>query len=642
MLGLALAEDRSECGWRPPPAAGGSDLRKPVQRLTAVFRRGLFGLTLFTFFVDVLLLVQPIYMLQVYDRVLASGSIETLLYISLMAAGALLLLGVVDAVRSMMAGRLAAEMEVEAGGDALIASLGGQRARLGDVQPLRDLGAVRGFISSKGILAYLDLPFAPLFILMLYVIHPHLFWMTTIGAVVLTLMALANQWATTKQASDSSDSTMNAMLSAQAFARNAESINAMGMTGNVISAWGRAEAVSLEAQDRMNWTNSVFAGASRVIRLGLQIAILGYGGYLVLKGEMTSGMIFASSLISGRGLQPIDQVIGGWRGFVEARKAWSRLKTALERNAADRIATDLPPPTGRIRLDQLVVYAPGVAAGAAPEPLLKRVSADIAAGECIVVIGPSGAGKSTLVRALVGAVPLNSGVIRIDGADIRTWDRERLGRHFGYLAQEVDLLPGTVAENIARFTPGSNGEAIVAAAKMAHVHELILGLPKGYDTVIGPAGQQLSGGQRQRVGLARAFFGAPKILILDEPNANLDTDGELALDQAVQEARAAGTTVLIVTQRRPIAERADKIMILRDGAVEDFGPRADVVARQMQRAAQAQQAQQAQQAANAQTNLARVPPTGGAAPAGTAVSTAGTGTGRFPTVIGGGAKLAGE
>lgn len=560
-------------------------MRKSADRLRTVFRRGLLGLTVFTFIVDLLLFVQPVYMLQVYDRVLASGSVETLVFISLIAGAALVLLGVVDAVRGMMAVRIAAQMEVEIGGDTLTAAINSPRAGLGDVQPLRDLATVRGFISGRAILSYLDLPFAPLFIALLYLIHPHLFWMTVLGAAILTLLALLNQAATSRQSSVAAERGMSAMLSAQAFARSAESIYAMGMAGNVIGAWGRDEAASLQAQDGVGRTNAIFAGLSRVIRLGLQIAILGYGGYLVIDGQMTGGMIFASSLISGRGLQPIDQVIGNWRGFVDFRKAWKRLTGALDTNAADRATTELPAPAGRLTIDQLVVFPPNAAPGSGSEPLLKRISAVIQPGECVAVIGQSGAGKSTLARAVVGALPPRAGAIRIDGADIRTWDRERLGRHYGYLAQEVDLLPGTIAANIARFSPEARGEDIVAAAKKAKVHDLILGLANGYDTVIGPAGQQLSGGQRQRIGLARAFYGSPRLLVLDEPNANLDAEGDLALERALEQARGDGVTVMIVTQRRPIADKADKIMILRDGAIEDFGPRAEVFARQAQKAA---------------------------------------------------------
>ncbi|KQT62050.1 MULTISPECIES: type I secretion system permease/ATPase [unclassified Aureimonas] len=561
--------------------------QRPKDRLYGTLRSGVVVLAIFTFVVDILLFVQPVYMLQVYDRVLPSGSIETLIYISLIALIMLILLGVMEAVRSMIAARIAARVDVEIGSDTLVAAMSHQRAAMGDVQPLRDLGTVRNFISTKAILAYLDLPFAPVFIGILYFIHPHLFFLTVGGAVILALLAIFNQMATSA-AGGGAENSAAAMLAAQAFARSSETIRAMGMTRNVIGTWGREEASSLRRQEQVNAINAGFSGASRAFRLALQIAILGYGGYLVVEGQMTAGMIFASSLISGRGLQPIDQVIGGWRGFVETRGAWKRVCMALDSTASEDDRTELPIPRGRITLDQVVVYPPS-----GGEPLLKRISATIPAGERIAIVGPSGAGKSIVSRTIVGAIRPQSGVVRVDGADIRTWRSEQLGRYFGYLSQDVDLLPGTIAENIARFDPNALDEQIVAAAQKAQVHDLILNLPRGYNTVIGPTGQQLSGGQRQRIGLARAFFGNPKMLVLDEPNANLDSDGELALERALDTARLDGITAIVVTQRRHIADKADKVMIIRDGMIEDYGPRNDVYARQSQKAKERQEAVEA-------------------------------------------------
>lgn len=555
-------------------------MNTPSARLASIVFPGILGLGAFTFVVDMLLLVQPLYMLQVYDRVLTSGSIETLAFISLIAIAALILLAVADTVRAMMAGRIAAKLEVEIGPDMLMASMAGPRASLGDVQPIRDLGIVRGFIAGRGVFAFLDLPFAPVFIGVLYFVHPNLFLLTLGGAILLAVVALTNHRATVKAAGQAAETTLAATLAAQSFARNSESLRAMGMTGNVIRSWGMQAANSLIAQERMNRVNSVFAGFSRFLRLGLQIAILGYGAYLVVAGQMTAGMIFAASLISGRALQPIDQVIGGWKGFTDARRAWSRLKAGLDTHAVARPATDLPAPVGRLEVEQLVVFAPN-APGA--EPLLKRISARFEPGDCVAVIGPSGAGKTTLVRTLIGAIEPRSGAVRIDGGDLRNWDGEKLGRFVGYLAQDVELLPGTIAENIARFTPEEAGAAVIVAAQRAQVHELIQKLPKGYNTPIGPGGLQLSGGQRQRIGLARAFFGSPRILVLDEPNASLDGDGDLALERALTDAKKDRVTVVIVTQRLSIATKADSILILEDGAIEDYGPRLEVIARQNQR-----------------------------------------------------------
>lgn len=554
--------------------------------LVALTTKGVIGLLVFSFIVNLLLLVQPLYMLQIYDRVLTSGSFDTLLFISLLAAGALLLLGLLDAIRAIIASRVAARIEVEVGESALLAAMNAPKASLGDVQPLRDLATVRNFIGGRAIFAWLDLPFAPFFIVILYLIHPHLFWMTLIGALVLGALALANERATAKVGAEASEKTMSAQLVAQSLVRNAETLGAMGMVRNAVGVWGQNAAGSMIALDRMNRRNALFAGISRILRMGLQLAILGYGGYLVINGEMTAGMIFASSLISGRALQPIDQVIAGWRGVTETRRAWQRLKQALSYYENARAFTQLPPLQGALQIDKLIVFPPNVKGA---NPLLKGVSLDIAAGDCLVIIGPSGAGKSTLARAIVGALKPANGSISVDGADIRNIDPDQFGAHVGYLAQDVELLPGTVSQNIARFDPRKRDDEVITAARKAQVHDLVNSLPSGYDTTLGPGGLQLSGGQRQRIGLARAFFGSPRLVVLDEPNSHLDAEGEQALERAIRSVKADGVTVVVVTQRRGILELADKIAILKEGGLQDFGTKQDVMARQ----AKAQSARQA-------------------------------------------------
>ncbi|MBB3810016.1 type I secretion system permease/ATPase [Pseudochelatococcus contaminans] len=556
-----------------------------IDNVIQIARSGLFRLFLISAVVNVLLLVQPLYMLQIYDRVLSSASYDTLLYISILAGGAVLLLGILDALRGIISGRISARVGIAGSEQALRASLKSSYAPLGDIQPLRDLAMIRGFIGGKPILGFMDMPFAPLFIGILYFIHPNLFWLTIIGAVALLIVALANQWMSERALGRAGDDSISAGLMAQGFARSADSITVMGMVRNVTLAWGEREGKAMAQQGAANDLSSIFAGISRVLRMGLQIAVLGYGGYLVLEQEMTAGMIFAASLISGRGLQPIDQVIGGWKAFADFRKAWKRLSEALGDDSVDREPTALPAPAGRIEVEKLVVTTPGSRQG---DPILKGVSAVIPAGTCVVLIGPSGAGKSTLARAIVGAVKPWSGIVRIDGADITQWDQDVLGRYIGYLAQDADMLPGTVSQNIARFNPNVDDEAIVRAAQTAGAHDVILGLPNGYNTWIGPEGVRLSGGQRQRVGLARAFFGSPKLLVLDEPNANLDADGEQALDRALQAARARGTTVIIVTQRKLVADRADRVMVIREGHIEDYGTRQELMERQAARARAAQ------------------------------------------------------
>lgn len=540
--------------------------------------RAIGDIAVFSFVINLLLLVMPLYMLQVYDRVLASASLDTLVFLSMIAGVAILVMAILEIVRSIYAGRVANRLDVGYGGLAFRRALDGERAALGDIQPLRDLTALRGFVGSRLLFTLFDLPFAPFFIAILYLIHPILFLMTLIGALVLGGLAVANQFATGKSGKTASEDGMIAQAAAQGFMRSSESIRAMGMGENAVLAWGARHAQSLKASDRVNRTNALFAGLSRAIRIGLQIAILGVGAWLVLDGKMTAGMIFASSIISGRALQPIDQLVGSWKPIIEARRAWKRFSGVLESGAMDRPGTALPDPEGRLGVENLTYYN---IRSAGAEPLIKRIGFAVAPGEAIGVIGPSGAGKSTLLRLLVGALRPDSGSIRIDGTDLANWNRISLGTHIGYLAQEVELLPGTVAENIVRFAPEYDEKTLWSAAEKAHCFDLIKRLPQGFDTELGPGKMNLSGGERQRIGLARAFYGSPRFLFLDEPNASLDAEGDVALEKALAEARADGVTVLVVTQRSSIARYLDKMLVINNGQLEDFGPRDEVLARRV-------------------------------------------------------------
>jgi PrtD family type I secretion system ABC transporter len=550
-----------------------------VSLFKAIFKRSLVEIGIFCLILNVLVLIQPIYMLQIYDRVLGSANTYTLYFRTIIAVAALALMGVIEIVRQNYANRMAARLEPALGSYALIAASHSANAALGDIQPLRDLATVRTFMSSRLLFAIYDLPFAPLFLVVLYFIHPGICLLTIVGVIVLSLVAWLNQSTTTASSKAFSEKSIAAAITAQAFVRSAETIRAMGMGMNSLERWGASQADSLKALDSVNGINAFYGALSRALRILLQIATLGLGAYYVLQNEMTGGMIFASSLIAGRALQPLDQLIGGWRQIVDAQTAWKRLKTSIGAVAdRSRQVTELPAPKGDIQVENLVYNAPNAQRNS--EPLLKRLNFRVPAGSIVAIVGPSGAGKSTLARLLVGAIEPTMGNVRLDGADIKQWDRQKLGRYMGYLAQDADMLPGTIAENVSRFSPGVNDEEIVKAAKMANVHELILALPGGYNTVLGPSGLTLSGGQRQRIGLARAFFGNPRIIVLDEPNANLDADGDAALDRSMIEAKKAGATVIIVTQRKAVADRVDQIMIIRDGAIEDYGPKAAVAENQ--------------------------------------------------------------
>lgn len=546
---------------------------------------------LFSAAMNTLVLILPLYMLQVYDRVLPAANLDTLAYLSLLALSSLLLFGVLEVVRSVYASQLAARLDVSLGASSFLAAMSGPRAGLGDVQALRDLATLRGFIASRTIFFLFDLPFGPIFVGLLYFVHPLLFLVTVIGAVLMVAIAVLNQIASSRPSKEAADNLSASMNSAQAFARNFETVRALGMVSNAIEFWGIRFSDSLHASDGLARINAFYGGVSRTTRSVLQIAILGVGAYLVLHNEMTAGMIFASSMISARALQPLDQIVGSWRQITDANLAWKRL--SVSQSGPDKQENPaLPSPDGVLSADQIVYHLPGSADGAMP--LIKRVTFEVPAGQTVAIVGPSQAGKSTLARLIVGAIQPRSGAIRLDGGDIRNWDPEELGRHIGYLPQDVELFPGTIAQNIARFEPDASDEKLVQAARKAQVHELIMGQRNGYSTVIGPAGVRLSGGERQRIGLARAFYGDPKILVLDEPNANLDSDGEAALERAIIQARSRKTTVLVITHRPSLASKCDRILMLLNGQVEIYGLTKDVLDELAQRRARAAAAAAAQ------------------------------------------------
>ncbi len=460
----------------------------------------------------------------------------------------------------------------------MIGALNGSRAGLGDVQPLRDLTTIRGLIASRSIFFLFDLPFGPFFIAVLYLIHPLLFMLTLGGALIMIAIAGLNQWATSRLDREAAEGLIGATNAAQSFARNMETVRALGMMGNVVELWGARFVDSIEAADRVARTNALFGGLTKSVRIMLQMGNLGTAAYLVLNHEITAGMIFASSLVAGRALQPLDQIVGSWRQLRDAGRAWQRIR-ALEAYHDDKQAPDIamPAPKGFFQAEKLIYFVPGADPGM--PPLIKGLSFAANPGEAVAIIGPSQAGKSTLARLAVGAISPRSGVVRLDGSDISNWDSDELGKHLGYLAQDVELFPGTIGANIARFDPDARDEDIIKAAQYAHVHDLILGQKNGYSTMIGPTGVRLSGGERQRIGLARALYGEPKLVVLDEPNANLDSEGEAALEQAILETKERGAMVMIITHRPSIAAKCDRVLLLKAGQIELYGPAADVLQR---------------------------------------------------------------
>ncbi|MEM1040046.1 MAG: type I secretion system permease/ATPase [Pseudomonadota bacterium] len=550
-----------------------SELEKARKRFIGV----LWAIGGFSLVVNLLLLTMPLYMLQIYDRILPSRSMDTLIFLSLIAGAALLVLGILEGVRGVMASRAAAALETGLGPAALRVSLGGGNtpSTAGvEAGAMRDLATVRAFISSRAMFSLMDLPFAPIFIAILYFIHPTIFWVTIGGAAVLLGLAAANQWLTARPTTQYLAQQGGALATAQALSANGTTVRAMGITENGIAAWGKQAASSLTSQAVVDTRNALVTGLSKSLRMGLQVAILGIGAWLVLQEQMTAGMIFAASIISGRALQPIDQVIAVWKQFGITRKSWESLRDALQSHHMPQTRTQQPAPKGEITVSSALVMAPE---GISRPPLLNRVSFRLMPGDLLGVVGPSGSGKSTLARVLVGAQRPNTGSVRLDGSSLSDWDLTDLGTHIGYVGQEVELFPGTVRDNIARLSSTPDDAAVLAAARKAQVHELIQRLPNGYDTLIGPGGTGLSGGQKQRIALARAFYGNPRVMVLDEPNANLDEEGEIALHRALLSARDAGVTTVIITQRKQVLRAVDKVLRLHSGAVDFFGSREDFI-----------------------------------------------------------------
>jgi ATP-binding cassette subfamily C protein len=537
-------------------------------------RRALAVALFFSLTLNLLILTVPLYMTAVYDRVLSSRSLDTLLMISLVAFGALVLTGVLETVRQIVLTRAGARLEADLGGDVLSATLRLGVQAGGDVQPLRDLTQVRQFLSSPLVGAIFDAPVAPLYLVLIFLVHPHLGWITAISALLLIVISMVTQQVTKAPLAAASLQSVLAFQSAQSQVRNAEVIRAMGMHADGVRLWGNHNAEAMSLSDNAARRNALLSGLTKFVRLLLQVVILGYGAYLVLSDySLSAGIIFAASIISSRALAPLDQVIGGWRNVEQALQSYRRVTSLLRANEVGRPITDLPAPRATVSAERLV-YGPHANAPA----IIKGISFDIEPGEIVGIIGPSGAGKSTLARLLVGAIRPSSGLVRIGGDDLLHWSSQALGPYVGYVPQDIELFPASVAQNIARMQEKPNSDEVVRAATLANCHGLIQRLPNGYDTQLGPQGHALSGGQRQRIALARAFYGSPRVVVLDEPNAALDSEGEEALVSALIGARSQGITCIVITQRTSILPAVTRLMVIKDGRVEAFGPRDEVLA----------------------------------------------------------------
>jgi PrtD family type I secretion system ABC transporter len=544
-------------------------------------RSAFIGAGIFSFFINMLMLVSPLYMLQIYDRVLASRNETTLWVLTLVAVFLIVVYAALETMRSRVLVRISGQMDSLLNARVFTALFksavrgpGG-----GSGQAIRDLDSVRDFLTGQGLFAFFDAPWMPLYLGAIFLIDPLLGWVATGGGVTLFLLAVLTEIATRDTLSEASAANMRAGHFVEVSLRNVEAIEAMGMVPAMLRRWQGRRAKMLQLQSLASDRAGVITALSKFTRVVLQIAILGFGAYLVIHDHITAGLMIAASIMMGRALAPVEIAVGSWKHFLTARSAYDRLNALLKAVPAQRDFMHLPPPRGVLQVEQAIVVPPG-----ATTPALKGVGFNVAAGDIVGIIGPSAAGKSTLARLLVGVWPPYSGKVRIDGADINTWDRERLGPYIGYLPQDVELFEGTIAENIARFGE-VNADQVILAAQRAGVHELILKLPAGYDTHIGPGGQTLSGGQRQRVGLARALHGDPAIIVLDEPNSNLDNDGEAALARTVADLKARKRTTLVITHRPSLLASVDYIMVMREGMIEKFGPRDEILGQYLRPAA---------------------------------------------------------
>lgn len=536
-------------------------------------RHNLLIVMAFTVVTNILVLAIPIYLFQISDRVLTSRSLDTLIMLTIVIAGAIVLQAVLDALRRFILTRTAVEVAAQLGGPILSAAA---RASLNgngkDYHVLGDLQQLRSFITSGTLLSILDAPLSPLFVVVVFLIHPDLGFIIVVASVVLLALALVNQRMTARHFSDSSAFLSRATLHLDSMARNAQIINAMAMIPEAVRIWGRDTANSLRAQAKGQDRNVVIASISRGFRMLTQVGMLGWGAYLAIQGELTGGMVIAASIIASRALGPIEGAIEGWHQFTSFRAAFQRIRNLLQTSPLNVERLRMPDPKGRLDVERVLYVPPPT-----KKVILNGVSFSLMPGESLAIVGNSGSGKTTLGKMLVGSILPTSGSVRLDLMDLRNWDPRQFGENIGYLPQDVQLFPGTIKANIARMHDDAKDRDIYEAAMLADVHELIASFSQGYETIVAGDGAPLSGGQKQRIALARAFFGNPRLVVLDEPNSNLDTAGENALARALMHAKRQGITTITITQRTSLLNCVDKIMVLNAGTVAMLGERTDVL-----------------------------------------------------------------
>lgn len=536
-------------------------------------RSGFFAVGGFSLFINILMLTPAIYMLQVYDRAMGSRSNETLLMLTIILVILFATLGLLEMVRSAILIRIGNGIDDQLGGKIFSSmfKLAVDRPGNPTAQPLNDLTSLRQYLTSTGPIAFFDGPWFPIYLLVLFMFHPMYGYFALVAAIILGGLAILNEKLTGKRLAEANQANIQSTNYATSALRNSEVVHAMGMENNLRGSWLKRHNEFINHQANASDRAAILTNTSKTLRQLFQSLMLGLGAYLAIAQEISPGMVIAGAILLGRALAPLDLLIGSWKGFSGARSSYGRLQDLLRNYYSEQQTMPLPAPKGNLAIEGLVVVPP-----AATQPAIRGLSLNLNPGEMLAVVGPSAAGKSSLARAILGVWPLAAGKVRLDGADIHQWDKAQLGPYLGYLPQDIELFEGTISENICRFGQ-LNPDKIVAAAQMAGVHELILRLPEGYDTRISVAGGVLSGGQRQRIGLARALYGNPKLVVLDEPNSNLDEQGEKALVSALEQLKQNGTTVVLITHKKQILRLVDKILVLADGQPLGFGSRDEVM-----------------------------------------------------------------
>ena len=538
-------------------------------------RQAFKSVAIFSGVANLIMLAGPLYMLQVYDRVLASRSVPTLVALSLFLLIAYAFQGGLDVIRSRLVVRIASMLDLRLERsvyDSLIRLANKNRSSTEAHQPVRDLDQIRSFLTGPGPTAIVDLPWTPIFLAICFLIHPWLGFAALGGAMILLVFTILTERRSREPARAMAQSAGARSATAELTRRNSETVVAMGMAKTLASRWQEVNDRYRTASTQASDVTGSFGSMTKVIRMLLQSAMLGIGAYLVIRQELSGGAMIASSIMMGRALAPIEIAITNWRSLINARQSLLRLSNTLGQSLVSRERTNLPRPVDRLDVEHVAVAAPGASA-----TILSEVHFGLSAGEALAVVGPSAAGKTSLIRTLIGVWSPVRGKIRLDGAAIEQWHEDALGAHVGYVAQSVEFFEGTIAENIARMNLTPDSDAVLAAGRAADAHDMILRLPAGYDTRIGDASTVLSAGQRQRIALARALYGDPFLVVLDEPNANLDSDGEAALQKVLGELKARGAIVVIISHRPSALEQCDKILVLSNGAQQTFGPRESIL-----------------------------------------------------------------